>query len=59
MKMSVSPIEIAEHLISELGPQKALETYRYHLGRCIDEETAGIWTNIGSAIEAINTTDKR
>ncbi|NVK17606.1 MAG: hypothetical protein HWE30_02795 [Methylocystaceae bacterium] len=51
MKMSVTPREIAEHLVEELGHQKALETCRHHLGRCYSPETAGIWSNIGQVLE--------
>ncbi|MDV7340185.1 hypothetical protein RYZ26_11310 [Terasakiella sp. A23] len=59
MKMSVTPKEIAEHLIDELGHQQAIEAYRHHLSRCRDSETQGIWTNIGQVLESINPAEKR
>jgi hypothetical protein len=59
MQMSVSPKEIAEHLVSELGHPKAVETYKYHLGRCIESETAQVWNNIGSALESMQPGSKR
>lgn len=59
MKMSVSPREIAEHLVEELGHTQALETCRHHLGRCDNPETAGIWTNIGQVLETITPAEKR
>ena len=55
MRMSVSPKEIAEHLIQEFGHAKAMEEYHYHLNRCIDNETASVWQNIGTAIETMKT----
>ena len=59
MKMSVTPREIAEHLVEELGHQKALEECRHHLSRCHDPETAGVWTNIGQHLESYNPAEKR
>lgn len=59
MKMSVTPQEIAEHLVKELGYQQALDASKRHLERCYDPETAGVWTNIGQALQNINPTDKR
>lgn len=59
MQMTVSPKEIAEHLVSELGHKKAIEAYQYHLGRCIDAETTQVWTNIGDAITNMPPGDKR
>ncbi|SCA57630.1 hypothetical protein MTBPR1_60143 [Candidatus Terasakiella magnetica] len=53
MKMSVSPKEIAEHLIDEYGHSKAVEKYQYHLNRCHDQETTSVWQNIGTAIESM------
>ncbi|WP_156950695.1 hypothetical protein [Terasakiella pusilla] len=57
MRMSVTPQEIAQHLVEELGHQEALEAYRTHLSRCYDPETAGVWTNIGQALESLNPTE--
>ncbi len=53
MRMSVSPQEIAQHLVEEHGHAKALEEYRYHLGRCHDDETTGIWENIGNFLQTM------
>ncbi|WP_135076791.1 hypothetical protein [Terasakiella sp. SH-1] len=53
MKMSVSPKEIAQHLIEEHGHSQAIEKYRYHLNRCQDQETASVWQNIGTALESL------
>lgn len=55
MRMSVTPSEIAQHLVKELGHTAAIETFKYHLGRCIDDETAGIWSNIGKALQNMET----
>ena len=59
MQMSVSPKEIAEHLVDELGHSKAIETYKYHLGRCNEIETETVWNNIGSALESLHPGSKR
>lgn len=56
MKMSVSPQEIAEHLVEELGHQEALQECRYHLDRCRhlpSDRTAKIWQNINMAVQAM------
>ena len=55
MRMSVTPSEIAQHLVDEMGHTAAIEAYQYHLGRCIDDETAGIWSNIGKALQGMDT----
>jgi len=59
MQMSVSPKEIAEHLVDELGHSKAVETYKHHLGRCGSGETENVWNNIGSALESMHPGEKR
>lgn len=53
MRMSVSPKEIAEYLVNEFGHQKAIEECHYHLNRCVDAETAGVWHNIGAALNGM------
>ncbi len=53
MRMSVSPKEIAEYLVNEFGHQKAIEECHYHLNRCIDPETSGIWHNVGAALSTM------
>lgn len=59
MRMTVSPAEIAKHLIDELGHQKASEACKYHLGRCIDDETTSVWVNIGNAVDSMKPGEKR
>lgn len=54
MKMSVSPQEIAEHLVQELGHKQAFETYKHHSSRCKDNQTRTIWDNIGSEISRLS-----
>lgn len=51
MKMSVSPKEIAEHLVEELGHQKAMEECEKRINRCYDEKTRGIWQHIGTHLQ--------
>jgi len=59
MRMSVTPQEIAQHLVEELGHQEALEAYRTHLSRCYDPETAGVLTAIGRVVASLNPTAAR
>ena len=59
MRMTVSPKEIADHLVQELGHTKAIEACEYHLSRCKDDETASVWTNIGNALSNLPAADKR
>ncbi len=59
MQMTVSPKEIADHLVSELGHTNAIETCKYHLSRCKEEETASVWTNISHALNNISPGEKR
>lgn len=53
MRMSVTPQEIAKHLVEEMGHQEAVAAYEYHLSRCIDDETASVWSNIGQALKTM------
>ncbi len=54
MQMSVSPLEIAEHLVQELGHKQAFETFKHHANRCKVEETRSIWEKIGSEITRLS-----
>ncbi|NVJ90148.1 MAG: hypothetical protein HWE34_00740 [Methylocystaceae bacterium] len=54
MQMSVSPQEIAEHLVQELGHKQAFETFKHHASRCREDETRTIWDKIGSEINRLS-----
>jgi hypothetical protein len=54
MQMSVSPQEIAEHLVQELGHKQALETFKHHSSRCKDDQIRSIWDTIGSEITRLS-----
>ena len=51
MQLTVSPKDIAEHLIREYGHEAARDEFIKRFGNCGDEVVNQIWQQIGDAIE--------
>lgn len=59
MQLSVTPHEIAKHMVDELGHHQAMEESRLRKDRCTCNTLSSIWENISSALEELHPGERR
>ena len=59
MQLTVTPHEIAQHMIEELGHNQAMEETRRRLDTCQSNSLSDIWQNISNALEDLHPGERR
>lgn len=58
MRLSVSPTDIALHLIEEQGYEEAVAQARTEVDKCVCHKARSIWQEIGEALMELEIHEK-